>query len=70
MVRNDQHRQPLADVGGEQVEQSVDLPLEARRDVVDRDEQGAGGASSHCRGMWSRTLRSARHCRLNDEKFT
>jgi len=51
MVRNDQHRQPLADVGGEQIEQPVDLGLEAGRDVVDRHKQGWWRASSHCAAM-------------------
>ena len=39
MVRHHQHREAPADMGGEMVEQAVDLALEAGRDVVDRGEQ-------------------------------
>ena len=41
MVRNDQHGEALANVRREQVHQSVDLAIEARRNVVNRREQQA-----------------------------
>ena len=39
MIGHDQHRNSLADMGMEQLDESIDLRLEARRDVVNRGEQ-------------------------------
>ncbi len=39
MVRHDQQRDPLPDVGRHQVEQPIDLVLEPRRDVMDRGQE-------------------------------
>jgi hypothetical protein len=47
MVRNDQHRQPIADMGREQIEQAIDFAFEPRRHVVDRGEKEAPGAALH-----------------------
>ena len=41
VVRDDQHGEPLADVGREQVEKLVDLAFEAWRYVVNRCKQQA-----------------------------
>jgi hypothetical protein len=36
MIWNDQHSEPIADEGREQIDELIDLALEARRDIMDR----------------------------------
>jgi hypothetical protein len=39
VVRNDEERDPIANVGRQKVDQTLDLALEAGRNVVDRCDE-------------------------------
>src|SRR5690242_18080720 len=49
VIGNHQHRQALADMWPEQIDQAVDLAFEARRNVVNRREQQALRGGGHMR---------------------